>query len=91
MKVPFLPTPYTNEEIDLLCDIVKLEFEAPESWPVYNVDIIGESMTYTDAIKRLLLLERTQMAFFQNLEDDDAEKIKRVHINIKNFLKIKRK
>lgn len=45
LKVPFLATPYTNKDINLLFfhDIIKSESEAPESWPLYNVDIIGES------------------------------------------------
>lgn len=43
LKVPFLAIPYTNEDINLLHDIIKSESEAPESWPLYNVDIIGES------------------------------------------------
>ncbi|XP_011699738.1 PREDICTED: uncharacterized protein LOC105457027 [Wasmannia auropunctata] len=79
LKVPFLPTPYTNEDIKELHKIVKSECEAPESWPLYNVDIIGESRTYTDAVSRLLLLEKTDTAFSQDSEDD-TEKIKRAEI-----------
>ncbi|KYQ53674.1 hypothetical protein ALC60_04646, partial [Trachymyrmex zeteki] len=80
LKVPFLPTPYTSEDIKLLHDIVKSECEAPESWPIYNVDIIGEARTYKNAVNRLLLLEKAETAFSQDSEDDDTEKIKKAEI-----------
>ncbi|XP_067203908.1 uncharacterized protein [Linepithema humile] len=56
--------------------MVKQESEAPESWPSYNIDIIGQARTYTEALDCLILLERTETAFSQNSEDDE-EKMKK--------------
>ncbi|TGZ34414.1 Uncharacterized protein DBV15_12920, partial [Temnothorax longispinosus] len=54
LKVPFLPPPYTKKNINELHDMVKQESEVPDSWPFYNIDIVGQAKTFTEAMDRLI-------------------------------------
>ncbi|XP_051160108.1 uncharacterized protein LOC127280850 isoform X1 [Leptopilina boulardi] len=62
----FMPPPYDSENIELLYSLVETEGIAPESWPTYSVKIRGHAKTYSEAIKRLKVLENEDYAFTEN-------------------------
>lgn len=43
LRCKFLELPYSSEDITLIHEIVKKGLPAPESWPTYKVEIVGEA------------------------------------------------
>lgn len=50
LLVKFMPPPYANEDIDVIHDFVKSKSDAPESWPMYNINVVGQASKFKNPI-----------------------------------------
>lgn len=46
LKTVFMPPPYTTKTAELLYSLVKNKAEPSKSWPLYEINIVGEASKF---------------------------------------------
>ncbi|XP_046419443.1 uncharacterized protein LOC124179257 isoform X1 [Neodiprion fabricii] len=81
----FMPPPYSVEDSELLCWLVKEQSPLQESWPVYPITLKGHATTYDDAMKRLKVLADKKFVYTEDgtLPEKKSEAAKKAYQRIK--------
>ncbi|KAK0075218.1 hypothetical protein PV326_011775, partial [Microctonus aethiopoides] len=70
----YMEGPYTEEDKQMIRNLIKKEVSAPEGWPKFEVVCVGRARTHAEGIKRVRELRSKEYAFTTDAENDGEAK-----------------